>query len=1208
MTLQVHVGPSADGLVDALADLLDEAPEDPFARELVVVPARGVERWLSQRLSHRLGAGSGGVEDGVTAAVDFLSPWSLTAVLAGRDEHDPWHPERLTWSVLAVIDDLLALDTAGGSPPWARALLHHLGRGEQERPGASGQAGQLRLARRWSTAGRLARLFAGYAVQRPTLVEAWQSGADEDGLGRALAEDLAWQPHLWRRVRDHVVAAGGADPVTAHAAALASLRQARDGGGAAELPPRLSVFGHTRFARTELQLLAAAAEQREVHLWLPVASPGAWQQLAPLYAAGLDGAGLAGAGPAGAGAVTAPSPPAPLPRADDTSVRAVRHPLVRALGRDVRELQQSLATVAGAAAVDHLASPTSSGLSQPGGAGGSLLGWLQADLRSDALPDEDERRRRSLAPGDPRLESIEVHACHGLSRQVEVLRDVLLGMLADDPTLEPRDIVVMCPDVEAVAPLAAAVFGLADGRPAGAAERGRHPGEQLRVALADRGVARTNPMLALAAALLDLVDGRATVAHVLSVLDSAPVRRRFRLDDDAMEQLRTWVVGADVRWGLDVEGRKPFGLTGLAQNTWRTGLDRLLLGVAMAEPDGPWAGAVPVDSVSSADLDLVGRLTEAVARIGTAVGRLASAGALSEWVEHLTWAVEALGLPVRGEEWQLHELREEFADLLRGAGVEPAAIDTGEPRGPRGPMLSLPEIRSLLEHRLAPRPTRSSFRTGAITICTMVPMRAVPHRVVCLLGLDDGRFPRDPVPDGDDVLARTPVVGERDARTEDRQLLLDAVAAAGEKLVVLYSGHDERSGSPRPPAVPLGDLLDAVDATAYATEEREQHGEQQVPVRRLITRQHPLQPVDPRHHVPGALGVGPTGADARPFSFDEAAAAGARAWVGERRPAARWSGVRLPARPADERAATTMKELQDFFAHPVRAFVRQRLDVAMPEWVDELPEALPIDLDHLAQWQVGDRMLRQVLGGADPRRVRAAEEVRGSLPPGAMGLGQLDRIEQQAGELFTATVDLRTRQARSVDVDVLLPDGRRVTGSVADVRGSQVVRVEYSSLSAKRRLAAWIDLVALTAADPDHAWSAVIVGKHRAGPRMARLEQIEDDAQALLMDLLDVREEGLCAPLPLHPKLAWAWIEETRSEGRSAFSARKEWQGAFGSDSGLDEDPAHLLVYGRRPDWRVVQGRASAHEQWHPEATSRLGQYAWRVWQPLLERERMGPA
>ena len=155
--------------------------------------------------------------------------------------------------------------------------------------------------------------------------------------------------------------------------------------------------------------------------------------------------------------------------------------------------------------------------------------------------------------------------------------------------------------------------------------------------------------------------------------------------------------------------------------------------------------------------------------------------------------------------------------------------------------------------RSSTEPTRANFRTGTLTVCTMVPMRSVPHRVVCLVGLDDGLFPRLGVVDGDDVLARNPMTGERDVRSEDRQLLLDAIGAATEHLVITYTGANEYSGQRRPPAVPLAELLDALDQTAQTTIAK---------VRSRVLVEHPLQPFDVRNVEPGKLVPGV------PFSFD----------------------------------------------------------------------------------------------------------------------------------------------------------------------------------------------------------------------------------------------------------------------------------------------------------------------------------------------------
>ena len=267
----------------------------------------------------------------------------------------------------------------------------------------------------------------------------------------------------------------------------------------------------------------------------------------------------------------------------------------------------------------------------------------------------------------------------------------------------------------------------------------------------------------------------------------------------------------------------------------------------------------------------------------------------------------------------------------------------------------------MLQSRLAGRPTRANFRTGTLTVCTMVPMRSVPHRVVCLVGLDDGVFPRAAVVDGDDVLGRRPLTGERDARSEDRQLLLDALLAAREHVVITYTGANEHSGARRPPAVPLGEILDAADRTTAA------------PVRDQVLTRHPLQSYDARNFEVAT--PAPTCRVARRRA--RAARAGARSastpppWPVPEPPGApgarprRCSSTRSRRRPAED---VSLADLQAFFQHPVRAFLRGRLEVSTPFEPDELADAIPVTLDDLEVWEVGDHLLREVLAGQDPVR------------------------------------------------------------------------------------------------------------------------------------------------------------------------------------------------------------------------------------------------
>ncbi|NYG54345.1 exodeoxyribonuclease V subunit gamma [Nocardioides perillae] len=1147
MVLHLHRAERTDLLADALGELLARPLPDPFASEVVVVPARGVERWLTQRLSHRLGAAPG-AGDGVCAGVRFLSPRSLVGLLLERDRDDPWDPDRLVWPLLEVVDGCLG-------EPGFEALSSHLGHGAGGPGGPGGGAVDPRASRRWSVARRLSGLLSSYAVQRPRLVADWRAGLDTDGAGRALDDDLRWQAELWRRL---VAAVDHPAPDERHAAALASLTA---GGAGLDLPPRLSLFGHTRLPETEVELLRAVGEVRDVHLWLPQASTALWEQLAPTAREGR------------------------VARRDDASALLVGHPLLASLGRDARELRRTLGPVVHDEAVPSPPTPA------------TLLGWLQADLRAGVEPSAETRAARVPAADD---RSVQVHACHGPARQVDVLREVLVGLLEDDPTLEPRDVLVMCPDIEGYAPLVSAAFGLADLSTTALGDEAvgghdavatGHPAHRLRVRLADRAPGATNPLLVVAATLVELAGGRVTATDVLDLAGTEPVRRRFGLDDDDLERVTAWVDEAAVRWGLDGAHRADYGLA-LDDGTWATGLRRLLVGAAVAG-DGhrQVRGVLPLDDVGDGDLELVGRVGELVARLQAFVERAREAVGVGEWVAALRAGMAGLTATDPGEAWQAAQLERELARM--GAGGEGEGV---------GPALRQSDVRALLRHRLGGRPTRSGFRTGTLTVCTMVPMRSVPHRVVCLVGLDDDVFPRGTTVDGDDVLARSPRTGERDPRSEDRQLLLDAVTSATETLVVTYTGRGVHTGLERPPAVPLGELLDAVDRTAAD------------PVRDRVVVHHPLQPHDEQTMQPGRLGV-PT-----PFTFDRSAVAGATAARDPRPAEPLLVREPLPARaaavpgagPAPGAASggddgVSLADLHDVLTHPVRAFLRHRLRITTGREHEELRDALPLSLDPLEKWAVGDRLVRVVLDGAPPQEAMRAEQLRGTLPPGRLGGTQLDEVKREVKPLVEHGLALRRGAPRTVDVDVVLRDGRRLTGTVGDLFGGDLVRVGYSRVGARHRLAAWVDALALAAGHPDHNWTAHTVGKHRGGAQRALVPPLDDRAVGWLSDLVEVADRALREPLPLPLRTGLAWAEEFAHARRGRevdpdAKGRAEWETPRFDQTGFpreDADAWHVRAFGEHAPWSCLTGPPQPHDV-PGEAPHRLGRYAWAVWGPLL--------
>jgi exodeoxyribonuclease V gamma subunit len=1090
MALHLHRAERTDLLADALGALLANPLPDPFAEELVLVPARGVERWLSQRLSHMLGCKPGG-GDGVCAAVAFRSPASLIAEITGTVDDDPWSPEAMTWPLLEVID--CSLDE-----PWCRTLATHLGHFH------TGEEAELRRARRYAVARRLAGLFASYARQRPQLLIDWL-----DGNPGGLDEDLVWQPELWRALIGRVQTD---PPHIRHQNTVARLREAPT-----DLPQRLSLFGHTRLACTDVQLLDALATHHDLHLWLPHPSDELWRALA-----GTHGA---------------------IPRRDDISHREVSHPLLATLGRDLRELQRSLPT-------DLQTDEYLSGDERPK----TLLGWLQSDIAANAVRPQG----RKLAADD---RSVQIHNCHGPARQVDVLREVLLGLLEDDPTLEPRDIVVMCPDIEMYAPLIVAGFGL--GETAGDS----HPAHRLRVRLADRALTQTNPLLAVAAELLAIAGTRATANQVLNLAQAAPVRARFGFTDDDLDAITDWVRESNIRWGFDQRYRQPYGLDHIVHNTWRFGLDRILTGVAMSDDSRAWLGtALPLDDVGSDKVELAGLLAEFVDRLHHIIQRFSGTQALTEWLDALA---EGVGMLTRSDDaWQDTQLQREFADVLAQVGSRAST------------QLRLPDVRALLSTHLAGRPTRANFRTGTLTVCTMVPMRSVPHRVVCLVGLDDKVFPRLNVADGDDVLARKPMTGERDIRSEDRQLLLDAVCAATETLVITYTGNDEHTGNSYPPAVPLAELLDALDKTT------------EMPVRKRIVIKHPLQPFDVKNVKPGKLVPG------TPFTFDPTALAAAEAAAGKRYAPKPFIAEPLPALPAEDIA---LANLLDFFKDPVKGFFRA-LDCTLPWDVDEIEDAMPVEIDPLEEWTVGDRMLRDMLRGMHPDTAAHAEWRRGTLPPGRLGVRKAKEIRDRARDLAIAALRHRAVGGDAHDVDVGLGGGRRLTGTVTPVFGARTVLVTYSRLAPKHVLASWIGLVALAAENPGRDWTALCIGRGKSKNRIAtRLFAPPPDPMAVARDLVALYDAGRREPLPLPLKTSCAWAEARRDGDDPYEAAQAKWE-TTRFHTGENAERAHARVWGDNSALDRLLGSPRPGEE-IPGEDTRLGALAARLWLPVLAAE-----
>ena len=1052
--LIVHRSETARGLVGGLAEVLAEHPADPLTPEVVVVPTRGIERWITQELAV-LPAG-GRPAPGITANIDFRFPGEffsqiLTATLG--DDRDRWTPHHLIWDVLGCIGDFL--DDSRFLP--VRAFV-------DDAPPAN----------RMVAADRIAGLFARYDHEFPQMLRAWLAGDDVDPAGGPLADDHLWQPVLWRSLRERIGVPSLGERIGDLTETLGSDPHLLD------LPDRVCLYGFTAVPEGELAVLRALGRARDVHLFVLHPSEVAWTNGDP------------------------------------------HHPLLRSWGTDALQLRGLIDGLEVDEVVDH---------PSPLPADDTVLGRLQRGVRQNLATSQPTTSDRS----------VQVHSCHGSRRQVEVMRDAILHALADDPTLEPRDILIMCPDVEAFAPLIEAAFHPSPGIP------------EVRVRIADRAPSAVNPLADLVARLVALARSRVTGSQVIELVDLAPVRRRFWLDDSRGDEVIALIGAIDVRWGLDADHRAAHGLAERPELTWDSSLDRLAAGAFHSDRvAGTVAGVLPLDGVDGQSLDAASVLFELLDRLRHLCREMQSPADPTIWRRRLVEAAELLGGTDWDTAWQRPALVADLERLL--------------PDGPANDTLTVDEVEVVLEDLRRTRASTINHRTGDLTVCTLVPMRSVPHRVICLLGMDDGRFPRSPIREGDDLLAGFDLPGVRDSARQDRQLLLDALLAAEERLIVAFSGRDEHTNTRLPPAVPIAELLEEIGAESVLIE-------------------HPLQPFDPRNFIADSLVDGVWG-------FDEHMADGARSLTtstGEPD-----ETVSTEWQPPD---TIELGELRRFLEHPVQAYVTNRMGVRFYDPDPLRDDRLPLEVDALGKWLVGDTLLQAELAGRDPDEVATGLIAGGGLPVGVFGTALVDEVRAVVDALVeTADAEGVGRGASEArHVDILLPSGRRVVGTVAEVTADGVERVTYSSVSAKQLLRLWVDMVAAAAMDPSGVGRAVLVAKRKQGAEVVRMSAPPDPVAALDR-LVDLYCRGIREPLPLFCETSWAMCV-----GSSPSFAQSKWT-PYGWD-GESADRHHLAAFGGELDFDTLfDFPLAADEQggdW-PVADSRFEVLAHRLWDPIL--------
>ena len=914
-------------LLDAVSAWLQRNPLDPLEEEVFLVQSSGAGEWLKMSLAR---------ETGVCAATRVELPgrflWTMYRRVLGADRVLPQpslEKDAITWRLMRLLPTLLA---RRGFEPVAAFLAGD----DADR--------RLQLAR------RLADLYDQYQVYRADWLANWEHGRPLLG-GPAerdvrIAPDQRWQMELWRALLDELARDERASTRPAvHRAFLDALADER--ATAAPLPRRIVLFGAAYLPVQALEALAALATR--VHVVVAVPNPCRFH-----WADIIEGREALRTTRRRQPTIASTDPAAvPL-----ETMHLHAHPLLAAWGRQGRDFMRQLDVFDDAeAARERFDLPRIDVFDE--GPGTTLLEQVQAGIR-DLVPLAEHPRRAV----DRHDRSIVFHVAHGPQREVEILHDQLLTTLAGTPALQPRDVIVMVPDIEVFAPSIRAVFG-------------QYPASDPRhipFDIADLQSRGSNPLIVALEWLLGIADRRIGLHELRDLIDVPAVARRVGIDDDAVPGLFDWLAGAGVRWGLHEAHRGQIGLGATGeQNSWLFGLRRMLLGYAIGRADrtgedpSAFADIEPYDEIGGLDAASVGAAALLCERLETWWSIARGDATPIEWASRCrTLLATFFGATDEREQPTMAALQSALATWLQACEAARFAD-----------RIPLSIVREAWLGGIDGLDASRRFLTGGVTFCTLLPLRAVPFDAVCLLGMNDGDFPRRQPPSDFDLMTlpgqQRP--GDRSRRDDDRYLMLEALLSARRLLYVGWSGRSARDNSVQPPSVLVAQLRDYLGAAWHAADGGDLLDER--------TTEHPLQPFSRRYFEDPGLTTW-----AREWSA-------AHAEVDVADVATDGLVAMPPAERIDE--PLTIRRLARFLKNPVREFFDLRLDVRV--WNDEAVEDHEaFDVDGREGYRLReallarpDEIVRGDIGEALDQRLRRLRR-SGRLPLFELGSRVIDEM------------------------------------------------------------------------------------------------------------------------------------------------------------------------------------------------------------------------
>ncbi|QLH63504.1 exodeoxyribonuclease V subunit gamma [Serratia symbiotica] len=1022
---------------------------DPFRQEVVLVQSPGMAQWLQMQLAEQFG---------IAANIAFPLPatfiWQMfTQVLPDIPKESAFSKDAMTWKLMWLLPELLTM-------PAFAPLQHYLTDDGDKR-----KIHQL--------AGRVADLFDQYLVYRPKWLESWQRGERIDGL----AEAQQWQAPLWARLVEYTRELG--QPEWHRANLYSRFMSTLDNAEHCPpgLPQRVFICGISALPPAYLDALQALGRHIDIHLMFTNPCRYYWGDIQDYaFLARLQSRKRRHYHQTREQNLFR-EPNQAVHLFNSEGQQQLGNPLLASWGKLGRDYLYLLSQLEGAQEVDAFVDIPAD----------NMLHAIQRDmleLEDHAVigitPEtlENSVTKRRLEPED---RSLSLHLCHSPQREVEVLHDQLLTMLAEDPELTPRDIIVMVADIDSYTPYIQAVFGNASAEC------------YLPFAISDRKARQAHPALQAFISLLDLPQSRFTAEQVLALLEVPALAARFAIGEEGLRLLRYWVGESGVRWGLDDDNVRELDLPATGQHTWRFGITRMLLGYAMDSNAGDWQGILPYDESSGLAAELAGQLADLLNSLGCWRQWLSEMRSLEEWLPLCRQLLDTFFVQEGETEVVLALIEQQWQQVIRFGLAA---------RYPNAVPLSI--LRDDLVAHLDQARISQRFLAGQINFCTLMPMRSIPFKVVCLLGMNDGVYPRALPLLGFDLMAQQPKCGDRSRRDDDRYLFLEAILSAQQRLYISFIGRSIQDNRERYPSVLVTELLEYLEQSYClpGDEDLDADGSAQR-VGEYLLKWHARMPFAVENFLPGSE---------------------QQSYAAEWLPAADGRGAtpppfNQPLLPAGEQQIS-LDDLRRFYRHPIRAFFQLRLGVSFTLEETELPNEEPFTLDNLSRYKLNSQLLNTLIEGDSPsclfQRVCAA----GELPFGAFGEIYWQKQQEEMIELAE-----KVRAERGVDHSLELDieiDGMRISGWLHQVQGDGLLRWRPATLSAVDGILLWLEHLVYCCAGGTGI--SRLYGRKSTAWCFAALTQ--EDARKHLAELMAGYQRGLCQPLLLLNKSGWAWLNQ----------------------------------------------------------------------------------